>query len=711
MTQSWSPRIFVSYAHKDGMQLAQRLQRDLSTEGLDVWVDTERLHGGATWTVEIDRALELSQVVLALLTPGSYESDLCRAEQLRALRKGKRVIPLLGQPGTGIPLHLESRQYRDFTGTKPYAPELRLLVEDIRHVDDVPVRSRYHAPHVTAPPLPGNFIERPEALAMLRRRLITDGSGPTIAVTALRGMGGIGKTVLAQDLARDEIVQEAFPDGIIWITAGKESAYNLTVRMSEVLRALGDTPTEGVTELESINRYRTLIQDKAALIIVDDVWRAEDVEPFRASSTRSRLLFTTRNGSIVASLGAEEHVADLLTTEQSRDLLTRSARLEGEELPSEAESILQECGRLPLSLSMIGAILRDKPPAYWRHTLKRLQSANLGDIGAQFPGSAHQDLLRAIQVSVDALDETARQRYLALAILIEDMPVHPSIQQTLWNANEEDASATAEQLVSLSLAQREAEGSFRLHDLQLDYVRGRYADRTTLELVRAAVRLSWHVISKDPTQFASQIVGRLLSCPAGPALQEIILALTRGAPCPWLRPTAPALRPPGSTLVRTLEGRFSDVTALALSPDAGRVFAASGDREIVVWDLESGREPRALTGLRIYILSLSISPDARQVASVSPRGVHVWDVETGSELHVRPPGRFGRVLLTPEGKLALSASLDKLELWDLATGQLVRTLKGHFDFPFIEHAAVSERPLGGFGFAHFTHPVGSRNRP
>src|SRR6476469_6936367 len=116
---------------------------------------------------------------------------------------------------------------------------------------------------------------------------------------------------------------------------------------------------------------------------------------------------------------------------------------------------------------MIGAILRDKPPAYWRHTLKLLQSANLDDIG----GCAHQDLLRAIQVSVDALDETARQRYLALAILMEDMPVHPSIQQTLWNANEEDASATAEQLVSLSLAQREGEGSLRLHDLQLDYVR------------------------------------------------------------------------------------------------------------------------------------------------------------------------------------------------------------------------------------------------
>jgi hypothetical protein len=33
----------------------------------------------------------------------------------------------------------------------------------------------------------------------------------------LHGMGGIGKTVLAQALCHDEVVQQAFPDGIIWV--------------------------------------------------------------------------------------------------------------------------------------------------------------------------------------------------------------------------------------------------------------------------------------------------------------------------------------------------------------------------------------------------------------------------------------------------------------------------------------------------------------
>src|SRR2546422_379845 len=97
-------RIFVSYA-RDGAELALRLQKDLTAAGFDVWLDTERIGGGASWTVEIEEAIDRAQVVLALLTPGSYSSEICRAEQIRSLRKGKSVVPLLAAPGSDIPQH------------------------------------------------------------------------------------------------------------------------------------------------------------------------------------------------------------------------------------------------------------------------------------------------------------------------------------------------------------------------------------------------------------------------------------------------------------------------------------------------------------------------------------------------------------------------------------------------------------------------------
>jgi len=76
--------------------------------------------------------------------------------------------------------------------------------------------------YLTAPPRVANYLERTEALRALRDALFAEDHRQPIALTALAGMGGIGKTVLAKALTEDGVVQRAFPDGIVWITAGKE---------------------------------------------------------------------------------------------------------------------------------------------------------------------------------------------------------------------------------------------------------------------------------------------------------------------------------------------------------------------------------------------------------------------------------------------------------------------------------------------------------
>jgi hypothetical protein len=678
-------RIFISYARKDGTALAQRLQPDLTTQGFDVWFDAHRIRGGATWTNEIETALDEAHVVLALLTSGSYASEICRAEQLRALRKGKCVIPLLAERGADIPLHLEAKNYRDFTGATGYEDRFQELLQDIGARAGVKLRKEYRETYVSAPPLPVNFVERPEALEALRDALFAEGGGGRhIALTALEGMGGIGKTVLAQALCHDEVVQQAFPDGVIWVTVGKESTYDLVTRMREVGKGLKDDLSRYDNELGCINQYRTAIRAKAALIVVDDVWRARDVEPFRAESARSRLLFTTRDTSIAAAVGAHEHTAELLTEEQSREVLVRWSGTRVDRLPAQGEDLIRECGRLPLALAMIGAMLRSKPPAFWKHVLDLLRNADLVKIRAQFPDYPHTDLLRPIQVSVDALEPTAGERYRALAVLLEDMAAHPTIQQALWNADEGGALETAEQFVSLSLAQRGGNsGAIRLHDLQLDYVRAQYPDREALTLIHAAVRLSAHVIAKDPSQFASQIVGRLLAHESQPTIRRFATALTEGAPRPWLHPLLPALASPGSGLIRTLEGHSSSVPGVALSPDGQRAVSASWDNTLKVWHLETGRELQTLKGHSGPVSGVALSPDGqRAVSASSDHTLKVWDLETGRELRSLEghSDRVNGVAVSPDGRRAVSASSDHtLKVWDLETGRELRSLEGHSD--------------------------------
>jgi WD40 repeat protein len=683
VTDVGQQRIFVSYARRDAAELALRLQKDLTAKGFEVWLDTQRIAGGASWTVEIEEAIERAQVVLALLTQGSYASDICRAEQLRSLRKGKRVIPVLAGSGADVPLHLETKNYRDFSGAKPYAAQLRILLEDIRTGKaGVALRKEFRSTLVTAPPLPRNYVARPEALASLRDAVVTDEPGPSVALTALEGMGGIGKTILAQALSRDEAVQNAFPDGIVWTTVGREPAYDLTTRIQEVRRALGDEPGADESELHSIDRYRTLMRDKAALVIVDDVWRSEDVGPFLAESRRSKILFTTRSRDIAAVTGASTHTAELLTVEQSRALLARWAEYAVEALPHESDGLVRECGRLPLALAMVGAMLRGKPLAYWSRVLTLLRNADLEKIRAQFPEYPHADLLRAIQVSVDELEGVARERYFALAVLLEDMAAAPAVQHTLWNVDEGEALETAERLVGLSLAQRDADGGgIRLHDLQLDYVRAQYADREALALIHGAVRLSAHVIEKDPRQFASQVVGRLLPHRDAPAIEQFLDEIAVGVPRPWIRPLQPALHPPGTPLMRTLEGHSGPVHGVAVTPDGKRAISASQDCALKVWELDTGRALRTMRGHSFYY-GVAVTPNGKWVVSASlDKTLKVWDLETGRAMRTLEGHSdiVFAVVVVSDGKRVVSASRDHtLKVWDLDNGRPLRTLEGHF---------------------------------
>src|SRR5947209_4272181 len=133
-------------------------------------------------------------------------------------------------------------------------------------------------------------------------------------------MGGIGKTVLATALCRDLVVQRAFPDGIAWITIGREWDGDFVTRMREVARALGDDLSGYDNPLACENRYRTILREKAALVVVDDVWNLEHLQPLLVDAPRSRFLFTTRDTGIARAVTDRRFSANLLSESEARDL-------------------------------------------------------------------------------------------------------------------------------------------------------------------------------------------------------------------------------------------------------------------------------------------------------------------------------------------------------------------------------------------------------
>jgi WD40 repeat protein len=536
----------------------------------------------------------------------------------------------------------------------------------------------------TVPPLPKNFVPRPKLVEALREWLLQsqEDQSDNIGLIAVQGMGGIGKTVIAQSLCHDRRVVEAFPDGIAWLAIGKNSAMTVVEHTREIGKVLNDDLSRYDTAVACIHQYQSTIKEKAALIILDDIWQVRDIEQWLATSPRSKVLFTTRDASIGSALGARPFEIEHLSAAEANKFLATWSGTEPKNFPAEADAIIRECGRLPLALAMVGAMLRDKPRALWQSKLELLRNADLKKLKLQFPGYPYPSLFSALAVSIQALDQSDRERYCALAVILEEMPASRIIQETLWGVDKNKAAELAERFMGLSLAQRESnEESLRLHDLQLDYVRAQYEDPTALALILQASRLSWHVVHKDDSQFASQMVGRLLNHAGKPKIRQFLKEISTHTPVPWLRPLVSTLVQPGGDIVRTFEGHSHHVQSVTITRDGRHILSTSSDCTLKLWDIETGHVLRTLVGHNKDVVRAAISPDGQHAISASSdTTLKIWDLHSGRELRTLEghTGPVSGVAISNDGKRAISSSRDyTLRLWELETGRQLCVMKGH----------------------------------
>jgi WD40 repeat protein len=124
-------------------------------------------------------------------------------------------------------------------------------------------------------------------------------------------------------------------------------------------------------------------------------------------------------------------------------------------------------------------------------------------------------------------------------------------------------------------------------------------------------------------------------------------------------------------------------------------------------DLRSFSVEQAAKGARFFrgFTAMALSPDGKRLATADPRtdnttallgacAVRIWDVETGKQLHQldRHQNEVPSLAFSPDGRLLASGGHsfrnNLINLWEVATGKLVRTLPSAGD-------AVAFAPDGG----------------
>ncbi len=705
------PRVFLSYARADGDATARRIRDGLAeTTDIEVWRDREKMRGGVGFWKQITEAIDGSDFLILVATPEAQASGMVQKEWRYARQVGVCVYPVIGAPLDFASMPRWMRKSHFFDLDKEWPTFLGHL------------RGPSKTPRVPfmAPDLPERFVPRPHEFGELKK-LLLDGGEPVAITTALSGAGGFGKTTLAAALCHDEDIQQNFDDGILWVTLGQTP--DVIGKLVTAYAALtGERPAFKSDE-DGAYQLGEKLEQRNCLLVIDDVWDASHLRPFLRGGKGSARLFTTRNTKIAGQARAVN--VDRMRPEEGVAMLPELDR-------AGAEDVARKLGEWPLGLELASAAIRervrlgDSPARAIQRVaptiaegVERIVETSLPDATDRrrfaelgiFPEDveipltaartawglgeveAEEFAIRLARLSLLKLDlgrgamrlhdvmrsrvgcpREVHERVIASWTDWRKLPDEYAWRWLSWHLKEAARAGELERLLWDPLWMHAKLSATDVNALLADYEELELSDE--LRLVRDALRLSSHVLAVDATQFASQMIGRLL--PYRERLQAFLDEVPATAPPVWLRPMHPALHPPGTALVLTMAGGFGCV---AVTPDGKWAVSASDDNTLTVWDLESGRALSSLQGHSGGISGVAVTPDGqRAVSSSFDKTLKIWDLQSGRALRSLEghSDLIFDVTITSDGKRAVSASFDKtLKMWDLESGRELRSLEGH----------------------------------
>ncbi|MEL7466258.1 MAG: tetratricopeptide repeat protein [Pseudomonadota bacterium] len=398
---------FISFTHDD-LEIATALNEALRGAGHTTYfhpADKPLGAGIAGWMAD---ALNASRRMIAVCSPIYFDpgKGFSASERYSIFMEdptnASALLLLVRVADFQIPRPFNQNEYVDVVGMDGAAAGAHLVARLTQENDRVlaaeadRIRNAQRTPDIfnVRTGATKYFTGREEDLVAVHEHLT---KGETTAVTAVQGMGGVGKSTLALEYARRYGKWPRY-GGVWWIDA--EQPTQIEASLGDLARRVG--VEEGASPRETAERARDWLRarpDAAPwLVIFDNAGEVAEVEDYLPSGGSARVLITTRNAGF-EDIGAALPL-DLWERETTKQFFRDRI---GRGTDAEHEALAETIGDLPLAAEHAAAFLarRGTPFAVYQDRLLELMKQRPKQMTGGYPDAIYA----SIEASLDAVRE------------------------------------------------------------------------------------------------------------------------------------------------------------------------------------------------------------------------------------------------------------------------------------------------------------------
>ncbi|EOY20453.1 NB-ARC domain-containing disease resistance protein, putative [Theobroma cacao] len=254
----------------------------------------------------------------------------------------------------------------------------------------------------------------------------------SINLVGVYGMGGVGKTTLVKEVAR-QVKEDKLFDSVVM--AAVTQTPDIQKIQNQIADILGLKFDEQSMTGRACRLSERLKKETKILVVLDDIWARLDLEevgiPLGDQQKGCKILLTSRDQDVLFNgMDAKKTFAiGVLEESEAWDLFKKMAgdTVENLELWSTAIKVAQKCAGLPVAITTVARSLRNKGLFAWNDALRKLQRPS----PTNFTGiPAH--VYSAIELSYNHLEsEELKQTFLLCSLLGHHVAIQDLLKFTM----------------------------------------------------------------------------------------------------------------------------------------------------------------------------------------------------------------------------------------------------------------------------------------